>query len=227
MRLGDCPKLPWTIPLGGDQGWNCVAPCLPRGRPTPPEPPASMNALILIVTTSHAFETTGALKTPALAPVDVAVCSRGELCKQAVDEGSSLRLRGGFWGHQGSKPIFVLVRTSVVEEGTGKTLSPTEVHRGTVRLETLTFLANEPLTGLRRRTVTTKKFGPIWKKVGSEELAMGDYKASSTPHQFKMPRAVIPEISLARGVYTVRIVYTAESHPDVVLHEEETKFTII
>lgn len=45
----------------------------------------------------------------------------------------------------------------------GETLTHEKVVRGSTRLETLSFRVSEPLRGLRRRTVTAKRFGFVYK----------------------------------------------------------------
>jgi len=45
----------------------------------------------------------------------------------------------------------------------GEMLSLEKVLRGRTRLETLTFRVSQPVKGLRRRTVTAKKFGFVYK----------------------------------------------------------------
>ena len=86
-------------------------------------------------------------------------------------------------------PPFEMLKSVVTDESTGELLTHEKVIRGSVRLETLTFRVSQPLKGLRRRTVTAKKFGFVFKvRIGCrggrhEQMA----RATHVPHKCQTP----------------------------------------
>jgi len=90
-----------------------------------------------------------------------------------------------------TKPILEILKSEVTDEETGEMLSLEKVLRGRTRLETLTFRVSQPVKGLRRRTVTAKKFGFVYKNVGLDSIEFGDYEARDEPYSFDLPKQTV------------------------------------
>ncbi|KAL1523080.1 hypothetical protein AB1Y20_018040 [Prymnesium parvum] len=121
---------------------------------------------------------------------------------------------------------FEVKASEVCDAASGKPLSHTIIERGTCRIETLYFFARTLLQNLRRTTVTSKRFGFIWKRVKTDVLSMGTFPPKLRPYSYQMPKAEIPTAALACGSYRLRITYTADNH-DGVLSEEEVDFVVV
>jgi len=122
--------------------------------------------------------------------------------------------------------LFELLSSVVVDEATGETLEATKIVRGTCRLETVTFRAGGKLVNLRRRNMTLKSFGLMWKAVGDDTIDLGSYEAQAEPFHFDLPKQVVPSTVLAKGAYRVQITYSA-ANVATPLYEQEVTFKII
>jgi len=121
--------------------------------------------------------------------------------------------------------LFEVVGRTVVEESTGEVLEADVVRRGTVRIETLSFMVRAPLTNLKRSESIAKHFGMIWHNVGLKTVDMGSWHERAVAQEFTLPRAEIPNMALAKGKYRVTITYEAENF-DAPLHRDTAEFEI-
>lgn len=118
---------------------------------------------------------------------------------------------GGLWDGPGAPPPFELLDSTVVDEATGERLRADTVHRGSTRRETLHFRVHAPLVGVRRLTKNYKEFPVVgFRYIGVDMVEMGSFEARREAQSFEMPRAVIPNFTLARGLYRIEIVYVAQ-----------------
>ena len=60
----------------------------------------------------------------------------------------------------------------------------------------------------------------MYQTVASDGCVFGDYEPREEPYKFNMPDQKVPSIFLAKGIYKIKITYTADSHEELLSFEE-------